>query len=102
MKEPELPGLGAPAGAGAPRYLRMAATGILLATALLACAGGAEDPAGEEWLLEMEAWVDSLEESVESLTIRTPDCGARSPAFNRTKPIPPKDGTMPSRSATTG
>ncbi|MCY4622271.1 MAG: hypothetical protein OXD34_10640 [bacterium] len=68
MKEPELPGLGVPAGAGAPRYLRMAAAGVLFATVLLACAGGAEDHAGEERLLEMEARVDSLEDSVESLT----------------------------------
>ena len=62
------PGLRKRTRAGAPRYLSMTAAGVLLAMALVACSGGTEEPAGEDRLLELEAKVQSLEQSVEALS----------------------------------
>ena len=57
-------------GAGSLRYPGAVAVCILLAATLLACTGGGEDSARDERALELEAKVDSLEESVEALDAR--------------------------------
>ena len=50
-----------------PRYLGPLAVCILMAVALIACTGGDEDSARDERVLELEATVRSLEESLEVL-----------------------------------
>ena len=50
-----------------PRYLGTVAVCILMAVALIACTGGDEDSARDERVLELEATVRSLEESLEVL-----------------------------------
>ena len=50
-----------------PRYLGVVAVCILMAAALIACTGGDEDSARDERVLELEATVRSLEESLEVL-----------------------------------
>ena len=50
-----------------PRYLGAVAVCILMAVALIACTGGDEDSARDERVLELEATVRSLEESLEVL-----------------------------------
>ena len=57
-------------GAGSLRYPGAVAVCILLAATLLACTGGGEDSARDERVLELEAKVDSLEESVEAQDAR--------------------------------
>ena len=57
-------------GAGSPRYHGAVAVCILLAATLLACTGGAEDPAMDERVLELEAKVASLEQSLEAQDAR--------------------------------
>ena len=54
-------------GAGSFRYLGSAAVCILLAAGSLACTGGGEDTAGDQQVHELEATVQSLEESLETL-----------------------------------
>ena len=53
-------------GAGSLRCLGTVAVCILLAATLLACSGGGEDSTGDERVLELEAKVHSLEESLEA------------------------------------
>ena len=50
-----------------PRYLGAVAVCILMAVPLVACTGGDEDSARDERVLELEATVRSLEESLEVL-----------------------------------
>ena len=57
-------------GAGSLRYPGAVAVCILLAATLLACTGGGEDSARDERVLELEAKVDSLEESVKAQDAR--------------------------------
>ena len=53
-------------GTGSLRCLGTVAVCILLAATLLACSGGGEDSTGDERVLELEAKVHSLEESLEA------------------------------------
>ena len=54
-------------GPGSLRYSAALAVCILLATTLLACTGGAQDSATDQGILELEAKVHSLEESLQAL-----------------------------------
>ena len=55
-------------GAGLLRYPGTVALCILLAATLLACTRGGDDSATREQVIELDARVDSLEESLEALT----------------------------------
>ena len=101
MKAPH-PGVLRAPRAGTPRYLCMTATGILLATVLIACSGGAEEPAGEERLLELEAKVQSLEESVEVLTGENAELRSEIDILlqEQTDPSDPREAAEPAEEAT--
>ena len=58
-------------GAGVARPLVTAALCVLLATTLLACAGGGEDAASDERVLELEEQIQALEASLETLAEET-------------------------------